>query len=79
VSTFSRDTVERAVRSTLSGAFGWILSDTISHWHYLHLDEQAVLWAAGCSAFSVLLSWAARRFGTPGTASLSRNITYEKD
>jgi hypothetical protein len=77
MSTFGSDAAERAVKSTLAGGFSFAFSDTVSHWHSLHLEEQAILWAVGCTAFSLLMSWASRRFGTPGTASLTRKVHYD--
>ena len=76
-SPFVSDTVERAVKTFIGGSAGFAMSDLVGHFHALHWDEKAVLWAGATTACSVLMSLASRRFGQPGTASVSHRVAYD--
>ena len=76
MSPFAADTVERAIKNFISAVVGFAVSDWVSQVHYRHFDEKAAIWAAATTGASVLMSVASRRFGQPGTASLTREVTY---
>ena len=77
VSPFGADLTERAVKSTIGALGSFLLSDEVARLVSLTLQERAAVWALGSTVISVALSLLSRHIGTPGTASVTRKVTYD--
>ena len=75
---FAVDAAERATKTFVASTVSFALSDWLSRVAVLHFEERAAVWAAGTTACSYAMSFASRRFGRPGTASLTRRVYYDE-
>lgn len=73
---FTLDTMERAAKTVFGAFTAYVFESWLGTLVELGIVERGLVFAAGTLAFSVAGSLISRRFGTPGTASLTNSVDY---
>ena len=74
---FAADLTDRAGKSAAGATLAYLFQVWIAGLHQLDAFERGLVWATGTTVCSIGFSVGSRWIGRRGTASMTRDVTYD--